>query len=178
MKYFLCLLALMVALPAATQTRPEPEPYLPDSGIYYDDARDGEGIVVIRDNEGIVFYFYTYHPDQGCWNSKDEDCSDQRFFVSSKESPLKEMFVVGELYTTLGVNYPDCAEAVIDVSPPAKPEDKLTCGRNILVGEFLLSREDFGWTLEVDQVGDFLAKDDPLYTTVYTFDVPLMFGTE
>ena len=175
MKYISILIALFLFSTPVLAQRDDPVPPTVESGIFYDADRDGEGIVVTADEDGILFYFYTYHPDYGCWNSKDPDCSDQRFFVSTKEPLIRDTYVIGDLYTTVGTYYPECVGEGPKVSPAS---DRKTCGVNVLIGEFFLSRIDGGWALEVDQEGDFLPEDDPLYETTYEFDTPLMYGTE
>ena len=65
-----------------------------DSGLYYNPERDGEGINLIRNKDTVVFYFYTYEPNEGCWNIEipesglvtEENCNEQRWFLCAGDA--------------------------------------------------------------------------------------------
>jgi len=150
-----------------------------DSGIFYDPDRDGEGIVLTRNGNDIVFYFYTYHPNEGCWNSKAEGCNDQRWFVSGVAPLIQDSVVTGQFHITKGMDFHPCTGPKITPEASTMTIMELqSCYEIILVGDFLLTRNGDGWNLQVSQKGDFLPKNDPIYTTDYTFDTPLLKGTD
>jgi hypothetical protein len=151
-----------------------------DSGVFYNPDADGEGIVLTRSGDNIVFYFYTYHPEDGCWNSKIEGCNDQRWFVSSLSPLVKETFATGTLFATIGLGFDSCVggRAVTIPESTATVVQNGSCYQLIPVGDFLLTRDGEGWSLLVERLDEHLPKTDPIFNNIFNFDTPLIYATD
>ena len=161
-----------------------------DSGLYYDELRNGEGILLLRNQDTFVFYFFTYGAHQcdyevssGTANApqsiSEEDCdyNGQRWFYAvvepdeEEETPSQSVKnddkeFGGTLYMTQGINYPD-----------GEPNDLIpfvhNVGENIAVGTFLMRREGDGWLMDVAPTEDVLEADDPLFDRIFIFKTHL-----
>ena len=149
-----------------------------DSGLYYNAERDGEGILLLRNKDTVVNYFFTYEPHQGCWGitlpkgsrTTYDNCHEQRWFFSADEINDKGL-VKGFLYAATGLDYP------YGVPDPVNPFAAII-GEAQLVGLYVLQRSDTGWRMVVARVGEFLDEEDPLFDTVFDFQTPLFEATD
>ena len=134
----------------------------PDSGVYFDPARSGEGISLSRDGDTILFFMFTYgeeicgpiepepsppskEPDDGC------NINGQRWLFGFGD--ISSNVVSGELFLTDGVDYPFADRGFVGDESP--------------VGDFLLVKDEVGWVLVVSHVPGDLSPDDPLFTLFY-----------
>jgi hypothetical protein len=165
MKYLLSLILLALSFQALAG----------DSGLYFDQSRDGEGIVLMRDKTRYVFYFFTYGAD-GCTDEVDVgpkypyscDLDGQRWFLSGgDEINEKTQQLEGFLYITRGLDYPNGIQ---------DPEDPFSVqvGEAETVGFYILKRSGDGWRLFVARFGDELAPDDYIYSRVFNFEQRLL----
>jgi len=161
-KLFFALLAICLFTPV----------FAGDSGLYYDQSRDGEGISLHRDADRVVFYFFTY----GAEDVEIADDGDvifgegngQRWFFGSDEFDENSMESTGFLYITEGLEYPvgvpsDTDEGDVD------EEDIVTVGEAEAVGIYSLERLDEGYRMVVEHFGDILEEDDFLFEHVFNF---------
>lgn len=146
-----------------------------DSGLYFDQNRNGDGISIQRSGDTVVMHLYTYgavvcglpippvpSPEPPVLP---DDCQPigQRWFVGTGEI-ANETAVTGLLYATHGLNYPDGIGDAI--------------GEEFTVGVFTLVREDAGWLLAVERFGPELGPDDYLFSAVFDFTSPLFYATD
>ena len=149
-----------------------------DSGTYYNEQRNGEGILVQVNDGRYLFYVFTYG-SIGCYESEhpqpkgiNEECdlNGQRwFFGDGTYNPLDEN-VVGTLFMAHGINFPDGQDH--DTNPFIH-----NVGSPVAVGKYELRRQSGGWLLSVARTGDVLSPDDPLYEDIFDFD-KLLFGID
>ncbi len=167
MKYFKLLLILLFAMVAAAPI------YAADTGLFYDAERDGEGLLVMRDERLIVTYFFTYgasscdedyKPDVGPLLPEFYDCGNQgqRWFFTSDKWNGEDMEATGFIFMASGVDYP---KGIPDVTNPFVQ----IVGEAIPVGVYILRPAGDGYQMLVVPYGDRLDKDDPLYNRIYQF---------
>lgn len=158
-----------------------------DSGLYYDELRNGEGILMVRNADTFVVYFFTYGAKE-CYeveyedSDKDEwecDYNGQRWFyavVEPEEEDEPSIDAVGDeisgtMFATSGLNYPE-----------GEPHDLIpfvhNVGKNIAVGKFAMRRNLDGWLMDVAPTGDYLDEDDPLFTRIFKFEKRLFTVSE
>jgi len=141
-----------------------------DSGLYTDETRYGEGITLIRSQDIVQFFLFTYEPNAECWNFEnipevtdwdEHNCHEQRWFLTGGDELIGDT-VNGFLYQTVGIDYPDGG---ID------PDDPFVSvvGDDFVVGLYVLKRQGTGWRMVVFPVGNVLSIDDPLYNTTFSF---------
>jgi hypothetical protein len=138
-----------------------------DSGLYYDELRNGEGILLLVNGETYVMYMFTYGATE-CELDKEDDSDNgyrcdnngQRWFYGTDEIVGDD--VGGALYATTGINYPMGEED--DLDPFVH-----NVGKNVVVGKYLLRRTLGGWRMDVAPVGDVLDKDDFLFEGIFEF---------
>ena len=163
------IVALLFSMPLMAQ----------DSGLYFNPERDGEGISLTRNGDTIQFMFWNYEPNENCYNIEipngglvnEENCHEQRYFMSSGDPLTGDNFVDGWLYNTVGLNYPQ------GITDPVNPF-VMHVGEPHIVGLYTLERQNNGWRLVVIQFGDVLNEDDPLYDSVYEFSTLLFPATD
>jgi hypothetical protein len=170
MKYLALLLALFMSTAMAG-----------DSGLYKDETRSGEGITMTRNGNTIQIFFFTYEPNDGCWNFYDEglpdvvdwddyDCHEQRWFLTGGNLLIGDT-VTGYMYMTVGIDYPD------GYVSPTDPFVSVV-GEDFVVGLYVLKRQGDGWRMVVLPIGDDLSSDDPLYNTTYDFSKVILLTDE
>lgn len=167
MKYLVALILMFVTASAFSEG--------PDSGLYFNPERDGEGINLIRNGDVIVFYFFTYEPASECWNISipdgglvtEENCHEQRWFLSSGDIIEDDKVVEGWLYTAVGLGYPKC------LVTPDNPFDSI-CGEAHIVGRYIMSRFNDGWRMIVIPFTEILDKEDALFGRVFEFTEKLL----
>lgn len=144
----------------------------PDSGVYFDPERSGEGISLHRSEDTVLFYFFTYGEEvcgpiepvpspvrgvnDGC------DLNGQRWFFGFGDA--SDNVVSGDLFLTDGIEYPF--------------DDRGFIGEESVIGEFLLVKDGHGWVLVVSHVPGDLSPDDPVFTLFYDFSGRLFIGTD
>lgn len=144
-----------------------------DSGLYYNPARDGEGLSLQRSGDTVVAFLFTYGGEESetpapiaPWLSPQVPLEDplngQRWFFTGAGTLVDNSYAEGILYSTGGVNYP----VPLQPNPVAKP---------VAVGEYVLSRYENGWELLVSPLKNGpLLEDDPLFTVHFVFGVRLL----
>lgn len=152
-----------------------------DSGLYYDELRNGEGILMLVNDETVVVYFFTYGAHE-CYyedviensNGKDCDYNGQRWFYGviepEEEEPTPESSAAddleGTLYITHGINYPE-----------GEPHDFIpfvhNVGENIAIGTFGMRRNLGGWLMDVAPNEVHLDVDDPVFERIFKFETQL-----
>ena len=151
-----------------------------DSGLYYDELRNGEGILLLKSGETNVLYFFTYGAHEcdeisdlasiNGSNGSDCDYNGQRWFYAVSEpeeeddvTPQSDHEFGGTMYMTRGINYPD-----------GEPHDLIpfvhNVGKNLAIGKFLLRRNLGGWLMDVAPVGDALDKEDFIFERIFKFE--------
>ena len=148
-----------------------------DSGAYDNPARNGEGIVLVRRDNIMVVYLFTYgeevcglpipavpSPEPEGW-PEGYDCQPigQRWFIGA-DGMDSENVVSGLLYITDGFHYPTGQNGVV--------------GTETAVGVYTLVRADGGWLLAVDRFGPELEADDYLFSTIFEFTDPIVKATD
>jgi hypothetical protein len=151
-----------------------------DSGLYKDETRFGEGITLTRNGDTIQIFFFTYEPNDGCWNlytipdvadwGEDTRCHEQRWFLSAGNKLIGDT-VTGFIYSTVGINYPE------GIPDPLDPFVSLV-GQDFVVGLYVLRRQGEGWRFVVFPVGDNLDPSDPLYNVTYDFSKVIMLADD
>lgn len=144
------------------------------SGLYYDADRDGEGLMLMRDGERVVGYFYTYG---GLWCGEvvrppvvspappvepipECDLNAQRWFFFA-DPFVEKVGAAGILYASEGVNYPD---GEFDETNPFG----VIVGKVFPVGTYFLRPWEDGYQMVVVPP-DGTKPDDPLYQRVFNF---------
>ena len=152
-----------------------------DSGLYYDELRDGEGILLLRSMDTFVMYFFTYGAHEcdeindlaslNGSNGSDCDYNGQRWFYAvvapeeddEEPSTDSEHEFGGTMYMTRGINYPD-----------GEPHDLIpfvhNVGKNIAIGKFILRRNLGGWLMDVAPTGNALDEDDFIFERIFKFE--------
>ncbi len=165
MKYFLLvLLTLCLAVLATVATLA----HAGDSGLYYDQTRDGEGIVLLCDSDVCVLYLFTYGAET-CGEPvvspslPGDNCiaDGQRWFFAVDVFNEIKQSMTGSLFITVGREYPD---GVFGDNPFVS-----TVGESKIVGRYTLIRGGDGWQLFVTRFGNVLNEDDFLFTRVFSF---------
>lgn len=144
-----------------------------DSGLYYDQSRNGEGITLLRNGDTVVFYFFTYGA-KTCGEPvvspslPGEDCiaDGQRWFFAADTFNEFQQSVTGSLFITAGVEYPEGLTG----------ENLLmsTVGEAEIVGRYMLVRGGDGWHLFVTRFGPALDEEDFLFSRVFNFTTLLL----
>ena len=169
MKYLLTLLLLLSGTVFAG-----------DSGIYEDKSAPGEGIILQRNKDIIVFYFFTFGG-----NDCDEypvtiigpvpfmGCGEQsgRWFYAANEYNDKNQESSGFIYTAKGTNWPDGVPSTED---PFINE----VSESFIVGIYILRRHDEGWRLFIQRFGSVLHEDDHIFDRVFNFTSPVFYVSE
>jgi len=144
-----------------------------DSGSYFKELRNGEGLIVQRDADTFLIFLFTYGHET-CVDSEptvsptlfEEECSTngQRWFFGS--GPLREISetVSGTLFITRGVDYPEGFDGRV--------------GEPIEVGLFLVTRSGAGYTMSVERFGPELEPDDFLFAELFRTPTVLIKATE
>ena len=151
-----------------------------DSGLYYDELRNGEGILLLKSGDINVLYFFTYGAHEcdevaelasvNGTNGPSCDYNGQRWFYAVSEpeddeepSTDSDHEFGGTMYMTMGINYPE-----------GEPHDLIpfvhNVGKNIAIGKFLLRRNLDGWLMDVAPVGDALDDDDFIFERIFKFE--------
>lgn len=178
LKYWLLTLLFVAGMASAN-----------DSGLYYDELRNGEGILLLRNHETFVVYFFTYGAYECIYKDESDqdngsicDYNGQRWFYASvapepedDEEPSTDTFddsqFGGVMYATMGINYPE-----------GEPHDLIpfvhNVGESIEIGKFVMRRNLDGWLMDVAPVGEYLDKDDPIYTRIFKFEKVLFKADE
>ena len=175
------LLILLILLPLTV--------FSSDSGLYFNPERDGEGIQVSRNGDTIQIFFYTYEPNDECWNITipegglvtDDNCHEQRYFFTAGNTLFDNSVATGYLYTTAGLDYP---EGLTNLGNPFVAQ----VGEAIVVAQYSLQRVLWidpktqelrnGFRMVFVRFGDVLDEDDPLFTQVYDFPTQLFAATD
>ena len=142
-----------------------------DSGLYYDEQRNGEGILVMVDGTKYVTYFFTYGglecefdkaPEPKGIEEDDCDLNGQRWFFGSDDfDPLLGQ-VGGTLYMAHGILYP--------IGEPVDNEPFIhNVGKAVAVGKYVLRPNGDGFLMDVAPTGEVLDEMDPLYEEIYIF---------
>lgn len=163
MKYILSLLLLFVAAPI----------YAAETGLFFDSERNGEGLLVMRDDRLIVTYFFSYgasscdeedEPVVGPLLPEFYDCEyqGQRWFFTSNKWNGEDMEATGFMFMASGVDYP---KGIPDMTDPFVQ----IVGEAVPVGVYLLRPAGDGYQMLVVPYGDQLDKDDPLFGRIYQF---------
>jgi len=148
-----------------------------DSGLYFNKARNGEGISLYRNGDTVVFFLFTYGGlDQEIgvpiypWVSPtpgitDPQVNGQRWFLSGGVPLVDDSYAEGILYQTAGINYPT------RLAPNG-------VGGTLPVANFLLERSGDGWDLLVVPLKEDnpLEEDDVLFTVPWSFETLLFRG--
>lgn len=146
----------------------------PQTGVYYNPDRDGEGIVAFTDDERIVFYVYTYGAEL-CATERveplviQEVCTNngQRWFFGA--DPWNGRAATGFLFATEGVEYPK------GKPDPSNPYGVIV-GEPTAVGFYVIDYTELGYRLAVVPFG-VVDPDDEIYNRVYNFS-GLLFAPE
>ena len=161
-KWLLTLVLMLVAGPSVAG----------DSGLYYDEQRNGEGILVLVDGTKYVTYFFTYGglecyeddngPKTQGISGDDCDLNGQRWFYGSDDFDFLLGQVAGTLYMAHGILY-----------PIGEPVDNVpfvhNVGKSVAVGSYILRPNGEGFLMDVAPSGEVLDKFDPLYENIYIF---------
>ena len=89
-----------------------------DSGTYFDSARPGEGMLLQRDGDTMMFFLFTFgahgcyeyaYPMVGPFIERDYDCERQgdRWFYASNKYFAEEDELSGFIYMAYGTNWPE-----------------------------------------------------------------------
>ncbi len=163
MKKLLALLLLTVSFNLTAQ---------PVTGLFFDDERDGEGLMTFTNGADLIGYFYTYGEShcveppssvQSKTNSHwDCDIYNQRWFFFVNTWNAKTMEATGFLYQAHGTEYPK------GIPDPANPFGVIV-GEAMAVGVYVLRRSGQGYAMVVAPVIGPLDPDDPLFARVFNF---------
>ncbi len=165
MKNFLLVL---LTLCLAILTVPATLAYAGDSGLYYDESRNGEGITLLRDGDTIVLYFFTYGSEV-CGEPvvspslPGENCiaDGQRWFFAVDNYNEIQQSLTGSLFITVGREYPN---GIFGDNPLVS-----TVGESEIVGRYTLIQGGDGWQMFVTRFGTALDEDDFLFSRVFSF---------
>ena len=149
-----------------------------DSGLYYDQSRNGEGISILRNGDTVALYFYTYGAehcdaaDPQVSPSLGEICtfSGQRWFFAVDTYSEFQQSLTGSLFITRGLEYPD---GLSGENPFVS-----TVGEAEIVGRYTLVRGGDGWQMFVTRFGTALDEDDFLFSRVFNFTTLLLEATD
>jgi len=172
-----CKLLLLLALVSFNVSAQD----WPDSGLWFDPARDGEGLNITVHKGSIVAFVYTYgeydcnpyEPPVVSPSVKGSDCDNfgQRWFFISGDK-MVDGEAQGFLYLTQGVNFPH------GIQNPADPFQQIV-GEPYAVGIYILRRtKNDGWDMLVLPFGNALDPDDDIFSRVFTFTTQLFPATE
>ena len=148
-----------------------------DSGTYYDSARPGEGMLLQRDGDTMMFFLFTFgahgcyeyaYPTEGPFIEKDYDCEMQgdRWFYASNEYFVENDELSGFIYMAYGTNWP---EGIQTLDNPFIDE----VSESFAVGVYIMIRSDQGWRISIQPFGNLLSPDDPLYSRVWNYTTKL-----
>ena len=161
MKYLLSvILTLMISTPLLAE---------PDIGLFYDEARDGEGLIMLKRDDMIQFNFFSYikrcnhrsFDGEGLIEAKGYNwCRKQQAWYITGAHPLAGGQATGPLYT-------------------ANPHDDFDEGIDTLladvvdIGIFVLTQTPTGYDMIVLQTGHVLHPDAEIYHRTYHFSTYL-----
>ena len=148
-----------------------------DSGSYFDTDRSGEGLILQRDGDTMLFFFFTYGGESECGEPTVSpslplfSCmlNGQRWFFGSGTYNELAQSLTGSLYITEGIDYPDTV---------FKVDGGGDVGDATVIGRYTLVREGKGWLMFVTRFGNTLGADDPLFAEVYNFVTPMFKATD
>ncbi len=167
MKHFmLVLFTLCLAVLATVVTLA----HAGDSGSYFDPDRNREGMMLERNGDSIFFILFTYGADSDCGEPQvspsifDCDIDGQRWFFAVNKWDGVDQSVRGFLSVTQGINFPFGFEGEV--------------GEAEAVGRYILAREGDGYLLFVQQFGNELDEDDPLFREVIDLRTRVMVATD
>ena len=160
MKYLLTvILALMISSPLLAQ----------DVGLFYDEDRDGEGLIMLKRDEVVQFSFFTYvkrckhrsFDGEGLIEAKGYNwCRKQQAWYITGAHPIAGGQATGPLYTA---------------NPYEHFEDGVDTflAEVVDIGIFVLTETPTGFDMIVLQTGNVLHPDAEIYHRTYHFSTYL-----
>ena len=139
-----------------------------DSGLYYNENSNGQGILLLVDGDRYVTYLFTYGADDDYDYFVDGkgNLDGQRWFFGADEYSDEDERAGGVFYGTHGLNFP--------FGIPDKDEPFVNnVGETFVAGKYELRRIPGGFRLGVVPAGEVLDKDDVLYDGEFRFDIQL-----
>jgi hypothetical protein len=165
MKFFISILTCFLFLSSTPVMSAE-------SGIFFDPARDGEGVTVFVDHNNFTLFFYTYRDSvynipptvgpKAPTPDVDAICKDEPTWYIAQASNFDGTTATGTVYFGQSFGYP---EVVVEG----------TVADVVAVGTFSATRSGSGWDLIVDwESNDRIPWYAMVYRSVYTFTTPLL----